>query len=223
MPRGVSRDAKHFREVLEGAVILVDGDADGYIDIGAGKDDPVWVGIIVDVMGYGPHTGTIYAYQNRYHGNPDEPLQAAEELLEEWEREHYAEDEKERYEERLKELEEEKPDMSPEERESQAWQYAEEARRETYDGWSFRLNPREFGEAIRGTEAEKYIDTHDSHAERREELRERLADLRRFLARYEDEISPKEVATRSENILHLLDVTGDLDAAEREIDALDKL
>jgi hypothetical protein len=222
MPRGVSRDAKHFRDVLEEGVILVDGGADGVIDIGAGPDDPVWVGIMVDVMGYGPHTGTIYAYQNRYHGNPDEPLQEAETLLEDWEREHFAEDQKERFEEYLKELEEEHPDMDPEERESQAWQQADEASRETHDGWSFRLNPREFGDAIRGTKAAKYIDVHDSHAERREELQEKLADLRRFYARYEDEISPKEVRERSDRIERLL-AAGDLDAAEREIDALDKL
>lgn len=202
MPRGVSKDIKHFEDVLEKGVILVDGGADGHIDVGAGKDDPVWVSIVVDVEGYGPHTGVIYAYQNRYHGNPDEPLQNAYELLEEWKREHFADD--------LKELEEE-------------WgERADEIFRETFDGWSFKLDPREFGEAIRGTKASKYIDLEDSHKELRAELQERLDYLRDLDARYpEDEAHSKEVRERAARIERLLDAE-DLRPAERETEALDK-
>lgn len=202
MPRGVNKNVKDFEDVLEKGVILVDGGADGYIDIGAEDDDPVWVSIVVNVEGYGPHTGTIYAYQNRFHGNPDEPLQNAYELLEEWEREHHGD--------YLKELEEEYGDR------------ANEVFTETFDGWSFKLDPREFGEAIRGTKAEKYIDVHDSHAERREELKERLDYLRDLYAKYEDEFPPKEMKERVTRIEGLLK-GGDLRAAEREIEVLDKL
>lgn len=201
MPRGVSKDIKHFEDVLEKGVILVAGDAEGHIDIGA-EDEPVWVAIVVNVEGYGPHTGAIYAYQNRFHGNADTPLQEAYEILEEWEREHHGD--------YLKELEEEYGDR------------ANEIFTETFDGWSFKLDPREFGEAIRHTKAAKFIDLEDSHAEHREELRDKLKELRTLYARYEDEVSPKEVKERSKRIEQLLEA-GDLKAAEREIDALDKL
>jgi hypothetical protein len=212
MPRGVSKDSKHLRSVLDEGVILVDGDSDGTIDVGADKDEPVWVGIIVDVSGYGPHTGTIWAMQNRYHGNADEPLQEADELLEQWKHEHYEDHYKELVADAIKD------GLSEED----AYQRADEWFRETHDGWSFKLDPREFGEAIKGSKAEKYIKTYDSHAERREELREKLRDVRAFCARYEDEIPPKEVKERSVRIEKLLE-SGDLDAAEREIDSLDKL
>jgi hypothetical protein len=207
MPRGVSRDAKHFRELLEKAVVLVDGGSDGYLDIGAGESDPIWVAIMVDVSGYGPHVGTVYAYQNRFHGNPDEPLQEAEEMLEEWKRENEGD--------YLRELEEE-------------WgERADEVFRETFDGWSFRLNPREFGEAIRGTDAEKYFDLEDSHKEKLEELEDKLGELLAFYkkneADYESEgVSSSDVKARSGRIERLLGA-GDLQAAEREIEALDKI
>ena len=144
MPRGVSKDSEHFRKVLNEAVMLVGGDAEGFIDVGA-KDDPVWVSIVVDVDGYGPHVGAIYAYQNRYHGNPDTPLQEAFEILEEWKLEHHGD--------YLKELEEEYEGR------------AGEVFTETFDGWSFKLDPRDFAEAIRGTKAAKYIDLEDRSKE----------------------------------------------------------
>lgn len=203
MPRGVSKDIKHFEDVLREGVVLVGGDAEGHIDIGAGKDDPVWVAVVVDVQGYGPHTGVIYAYQNSYHGNPDTPLQEAYEILEDWKREHYGDD--------LKELEEEYGDR------------AGEVFTETFDAWSFKLDPREFGDAIRGSKAAKYVDTYDSHAERREELREKLGELRKFYARhYEGSVSSHEVSERAKSIERLLK-EGDLKTAEREIESLDKL
>ena len=218
MPRGVSRDAKHFRDVLESAVMLVDGGSDGGLDVGAGESDPIWVGIMVDVSGYGPHVGTIWAMQNRYHGNPDEPLQEAEELLEAWKHEHEAD----YYKELEKDERAEHPDLSDQEFWDEYGHEVDAAFRENFDGWSFKLDPREFEEAIRGTDAAKYFDLTDSHKERREELAERLGDLRKFYARYEDEVSPEDVKTRSNLIERHLE-TGDLDAAEREIDALDKL
>lgn len=218
MPRGVSKDAEHFRKVLDEGVLLVDGEVDGSIDVGAGKDEPVWVGIIVDVTGYGPHVGAIYAMQNRYHGNADEPLQEAEELLENWKHEHEAD----YYKELERDARAKHPGLSDEKFWDKYGHEVDAAFRETFDGWSFKLDPREFGEAIRGTEATKYISTHDSHAERHEELLEKLKELLAFCARYEDEIPPKEVKERSERIMRLL-VSEDLDAAEREIDSLDKL
>lgn len=218
MPRGVSKDAKHFREVLEEGVVLVNGGADGYIDVGAGEDDPVWVSIVVDVQGYGPHTGVIYANQNRYHGGPDAPLQEAFEMLEEWKREHAADYLKELIGDQLKDASEKGEWLTRDE----AHQRAGEMFRETFDGWSFKLKPREFGEAIRGTKAEKYIDLEDSHKERLAELQERLDYLRDLDARYpEDEAHSKEVKDRSVHIERLLQAD-DLRPAEREIDALDK-
>jgi hypothetical protein len=218
MPRGVSRDATHLKDILDKGVILVDGDADGTIDVGAGKDDPVWVGIIVDVSGYGPNTGTIYAMQNRYHGNADEPLQAAEELLETWKHEHEAD----YYKELERDARAEHPDLSDQEFWDEYGHEVDAAFRENFDGWSFKLDPREFGEAINGTDAEKYIKTYDSHAEKREELRERLREVRAFCERYEDEIPPREVKERSTRIERLLE-SGDLDEAEREIESLHQL
>ena len=205
--RGVSRDAKHFRELLEKAVVLVDGGSDGYLDVGAGNGDPIWAAIMVDVSGYGPHVGVVCAYQNRFHGNPDTPLQAADEMLEEWKRKHEGD--------YLRELEEEYGER------------ADEVFCETFDGWSFRLDPREFGEAIAGTDAEKYFDLEDSHKEKRQELEEKLSELLDFYKKnetdYESEgVSPKDVKGRSSHIERLLGA-GDLQAAEREIYALEKI
>jgi hypothetical protein len=143
MPRGVSKDAKHFRQILEEGVILVGGEADGSIDLD--DDASVFVSIVVNVTGYGPHVGAIYAMQNRFHGNPDEPLQEAYGILEEWEMDHNLD--------YFKELEEE---------------YGEDASdvfTETFDGWSWELSPEEFADAIEGTAATKYIETHSEEDE----------------------------------------------------------
>ena len=143
MPRGVSKDAESFREFLEKGVILVDGEAEGSIDID--DDDPVFVSIVVNVTGYGPNTGAIYAMQNRFHGNSDEPLQAAYEILEEWEREHNPD-----YYEKL---------------ENEYGEDASDVATETFDGMSWELSAKDFVDAIEGTEATKYIDTHSSQEE----------------------------------------------------------
>jgi hypothetical protein len=132
------KDVEHFREWLEKGVILVDGDAEGAISLD--DETPVHVAIAVDVEGYGPHTGTIYAMQNQYYGSPDAALQPAVEVLEEWMMEHYQD--------HLKELEEE---------------YGDDARdvfTETIDAVTWKLTPREFAAAIKGTKAEKYIEVY---------------------------------------------------------------
>jgi len=143
MPRGVSKDVAHFREILEKGVILVGGEAEGSIDVD--DDDPVFVSIVVNVTGYGPNTGAIYAMQNRFHGNADEPLQAAYEILEEWEREH-------------------NPDYY-EELEDEYGDEASAVFTETFDGWSWKLPAKDFADAIEGTDATKYIDTHSEEDE----------------------------------------------------------
>lgn len=85
MPRGVSKDPKHFKEILDKGVILVAGDGD-VIDLD--DPEPVRVAVMFDVSGYGPHVGAIYAMQR---GHVDEALQAADELLEEWTLDKYPE------------------------------------------------------------------------------------------------------------------------------------
>lgn len=78
-----SKDAQEFKEFLDKAVLLVDGDGD-VIDLD--DPEPVRVAIIVDVNGYGPHVGAIYAMQR---GHVDEALQSADEILDEWTVDHY--------------------------------------------------------------------------------------------------------------------------------------
>ena len=141
MPRGVSGDAKHFREWLEKGVILVGGEADGSIDVDDDRSD-VYVSIVVNVTGYGPHVGAIYAMQNRFHGNADEPLQEAYQILEDWELDH-------------------NPDYFAE-LEKEHGEDASDVFTETFDGQSWHLTAAEFADAIEGTDAEKYIDTHSS-------------------------------------------------------------
>jgi vacuolar-type H+-ATPase subunit I/STV1 len=141
MPRGVSKDANHLREILEKGVILIGGE--GSVDLN--DDDPVFVGIIVNVTGYGPHVGAIYTMQNRFHGNPDEPLQEAHQILEEWEMDHNMD--------YFKELEKEHGDS------------ASEVFTETFDGWSWELTPQELADAIEGTGAEKFIEVEEAEEE----------------------------------------------------------
>lgn len=80
-----SKPGNEFKDFLENNAILVAGDGD-VIDLD--DREPVRVAIIVNVTGYGPHTGAIYAMQR---GNEEEALEAAHEILEEWERDHYPE------------------------------------------------------------------------------------------------------------------------------------
>lgn len=120
-------DAKNFRKHLTNNVILVAGEAES---VSLEDDDPIFVAVVVNVTGYGPHPGAIYAHQNRFHASGDSALEGAFELLEEWEQEHY-------------------PAESEED---------EEHRTETFDGLTWKLTPQEFEEAIRGTPAVKFFD-----------------------------------------------------------------
>lgn len=135
MPLGVSKDAAHFRELLEKGVMLKKDRVEGSVDLG--DRAPVYAGIIVDVEGYGPHIGALYVTQG-YGNYADESLQEAHQILEEWKFEHY----RDHYEELEKE-------------------YGDDAMSvftETFDGWAFKLSPHEFADAVRGTDAEKFID-----------------------------------------------------------------
>jgi hypothetical protein len=138
MPRGIHKDAEHLHDLLDKAVILDKDRVDGSVDL----NDPteVYVGIIVDVSGYGPHIGALYVEQNRYHGHPDTALQGADEILTEWMLEYHADD---GY---IDELQKEWGDE---------WM---DILTETFDGWAFELSPHEFVRAIAGTDAEKFID-----------------------------------------------------------------
>lgn len=85
-----NQDAKHFRKYLEEGVLLVGGEVVDNNSIDVDDDSPVFVSIVVNVTGYGPHVGAISATQSR-HGHPDTALEAAHEILEEWENDHYEE------------------------------------------------------------------------------------------------------------------------------------
>lgn len=146
MPRGMrpSEDAEHFRKWLDEGVILRDGE--GSVEISEDRfsgQDPVWVAIVVDVQGYGPHEGAIYADQNRYHASADTALQEAYEILENYERDHMSKKDRE-------DLEKEWGDR------------ADEIMTETYDAMIWKLDPKEFAKAIKGSKAAKFISVHDS-------------------------------------------------------------
>jgi hypothetical protein len=115
--------ASEFKDFLEKSAIIVTGDGD-VIDLG--DSESVRVAIMVNVTGYGPHVGAIYAMQR---GHEDEALQEAEELLEEWERDHY-------------------PDSEVD----------DETRRETFDGRVWTLDPKEFADAVERTSAVSFVD-----------------------------------------------------------------
>jgi len=135
MPRGTSKDPTNLREILEKGVILVGGEIVDNNSISLDDDDPVSVAIIVNVQGYGPHTGAICATQG---GHIDAALQAADEILEEWEMDHNQD--------YFAELEKEHGDE------------ASAVFRETFDGFMWELSPQEFADAIEGTGAEKFIE-----------------------------------------------------------------
>ncbi len=141
MPRGMkpSEDAEHFRKWLDEGVILRDGE--GSVDVN--DEDPVWVAIVVDVQGYGPHEGAIYADQNRYHASADTALQEAYEILETYERDNISK-------EYRAELEKEWGDR------------ADEIMTETYDAVIWKLDSKEFAKAIKGSKAAKFVRVYDS-------------------------------------------------------------
>lgn len=140
--RNPSKNADHFREWLEKGVILVDGEMD-FLDLN--DPTPVHVAIAVIVEGYGPHHGAIFINQNRFHSHPNIALQNAVEILEEWLLEHRADE--------LRELEEE---------------YGEEALdvfHENIDALTWTLPAREVANAIKGTDAAKFIEVENDGAE----------------------------------------------------------
>lgn len=142
MPRRIeiSEDANHFRKWLDEGVILRDGE--GSVDVN--DEDPIWVAIVVDVQGYGPHEGAIYADQNRFHANADTALQEAYEILENYERDNMSKKDRE-------ELEEEWGDR------------ADEIMTETFDAVIWKLEPKEFAKAIKGSKAAKFVSVYDSN------------------------------------------------------------
>lgn len=142
MPRGVSKDAAHFREVLEKGVILVGGEITDNNSISLDDDDLISVAIVVNVTGYGPHVGAIGATQG---GHIDSALQAADEILEDWEMDHNQE--------YFAELEKEHGDE------------AHAVFTETFDGFMWELTPREFADAIEGTGVEKFIEIDEPEEE----------------------------------------------------------
>ena len=137
----LSDDAKHFRKFLDEGVHLVDGETDGYVDVGK-RADPVNVAIVVDVTSYGPHQGAIYVQNG---GHIDGALQEAYDILKTWKMDHY----REYYDELEKEYGDE----------------ADEVFTETFDAVIWELDPREFAKALKGSKAEKYIDTEDRSEE----------------------------------------------------------
>lgn len=134
----VSTDAQHLREWLEKGVILRDGE--GWIKLA--DDDPVYVAIVVDVQGYGPHEGAIFVDQNRYHASADSALQGAYEIFEEYELNHADKN-------YLEELQEEW---------GEDWF---DIMTETYDAVLWELSSADAIAAIRGTDAEKFITIDD--------------------------------------------------------------
>lgn len=142
MPRNMSSgDAKEFERLLE-AFILVEGEGDVQVG-GPGGTDPVHVAVVYDVVSYGPHTSAIYVDQNRYHASGDTALQAAYEILEQWELDYQSEAAKtgDTY---LKDLQEEWGDE---------WM---EIMTETFDGQTFQMSAEEFAD-IYNRNKEKYF------------------------------------------------------------------
>jgi len=144
MPRGMkpSEDADHFRKWLDEGAILRDGE--GSIDVS--DEDPVWVAIVVNVQSYGPHEAAIYADQNRFHASADTALQEAYEILETYERDNMSKED-------WKRLEKDAEENGME---------ANELMTETYDAVIWKLDPKEFAKAIKGSKAAKFIHTYDS-------------------------------------------------------------
>ena len=140
MPRGIYRDAQHLHDILEKGVILNKDRVEGSVDLN--DESPVYVGVIVDVNGYGPHIGALYVEQNRFHGHVNSALQAADEILEQWTLDNTEAEE-------IEELEEEYGDD---------WM---DVLTETFDGWAFQMSAHDFVKAIEGTDAEKYIDVEE--------------------------------------------------------------
>jgi hypothetical protein len=165
----MSRNAGEFREALERSAVLIGGDGD-VVDV---YEDawPVHVAIVFDVDSIGPHIAAIYAAQG---GSEDGALQEAYEILEEWKRGHQGK--------HLRELEKE---------------YGDEADglfMENTNARTWTLKPDEFGKAIKGTDASKYIETYNSEKEtfdpRDEEFQKKL------LTSFDQDVAPAVAAKK---------------------------
>jgi len=161
--RKLGQEASSLREVLKKGTILVAGDSDGYINVAYGQE-PVHVSIVFDVQGYGPHIAAIYANQGKRRGS----LEAAFDILEERQRE------------RLKKYLVQKRHLRTaldDTEEDDEW----ERLTENFDGREWTIPSHEFGEVIRGTDAEKFITVFKEGAEidarRARELGEVLSDV----------------------------------------------
>ncbi len=122
-----------LRDLLSKGVFVVDGE--GTIDLE--DEDPVSIGVVFDVQGYGPHPAAIYVNQNRYE-HEDAALQGAYEILEEWNLTNHGD--------YLRELEEEYGDD------------AYEVFTETFDGTVITLPAEEAVKAITNSSAKKFVD-----------------------------------------------------------------
>lgn len=136
MPRGIHRDAEQLHDILKKGVMLGADRVDGSIDLN--DPSPVYIGVMFDVSGYGPHVGALAVTQG--YGSVDESLQAADEMLEEWLLKYHEDD---GY---IDELQREWGDE---------WMTI---LTENFNGFAFELSPREFARAIQGTDTEKFID-----------------------------------------------------------------
>jgi GNAT superfamily N-acetyltransferase len=160
MPRGFSPSNEEFATKLHGWFIIVQ--AEGSVD--ACDNDPVHVAVIYDEAGNGPHTASLYVDQNRFHAGPDTALQAADEMHEDWMKEHYADHLKELEEERLaehvKEYLEEHPGAKEQEAisavQDSAYQEAEEWFHERMDGMAWTMTAAEFVAALDSWPGDKY-------------------------------------------------------------------
>lgn len=84
-------DKEHIKELLsEGFLPLKRAESEGGFDYE--DDDPVFIAVAYEAVGYGPHAAVMYVDQNRYHASQDSALQAADELLEQYQRD-YEQDE----------------------------------------------------------------------------------------------------------------------------------
>jgi hypothetical protein len=159
--------AEAFREALEKSAVLVAGDGD---TINVAEDaGRVHVALAYEVSGYGPHLAAIYAMQNPYHGSRDAALQSAVEILEEEIRER-REEGREETRKRKQEERAQRPQLEMFEEEEEEDEDEDEAEDfENINGDAWALSAHEFGEAIRGTDAEKFIDVYEEDREVDEE------------------------------------------------------
>lgn len=128
--------------------------ADG--DVDECSDAPVHVAIVVDVQGFGPHYGSLYADQNRYHASADSALEAAYEMHENWMRDTFADQLRELEAERLKVHVDEYLDThrgatreeAVEAVQDDAYTEADEWFRENMNAVTWEMSAREFIDAI---------------------------------------------------------------------------